>query len=201
MILQCNPMPKVHFKCTVFCAILTIPCWLNQENISPLLVFIFLSPNSGLVVKEVNSSTSSSSETVVKLRGQSIDSLPQVCEIDGKNQIRLNGWMSMTEYSILMAASHKKEWKQNHCFATGRKIPSICFHLSVTFQASHDVLMLSSTFVCLQYNTLTIGKKRRSKTNTPDYCLTSTLSGTLSFGIIQKSQWKLFGWVCTICQS
>ncbi|XP_044128295.1 FERM domain-containing protein 6 [Bufo gargarizans] len=32
---------------------------------------------SGLVVKEVNSSTSSSSETVVKLRGQSIDSLPQ----------------------------------------------------------------------------------------------------------------------------
>ncbi|XP_063296154.1 FERM domain-containing protein 6 [Pelobates fuscus] len=32
---------------------------------------------SGLVVKEINSSTSSSSETVVKLRGQSIDSLPQ----------------------------------------------------------------------------------------------------------------------------
>ncbi|XP_075048939.1 FERM domain-containing protein 6 [Mixophyes fleayi] len=32
---------------------------------------------SGLIVKEVNSSTSSSSETVVKLRGQSIDSLPQ----------------------------------------------------------------------------------------------------------------------------
>ncbi|XP_040188610.1 FERM domain-containing protein 6 [Rana temporaria] len=35
---------------------------------------------SGLIVKEVNSSTSSSSETVVKLRGQSTDSLPQtVC--------------------------------------------------------------------------------------------------------------------------
>ncbi|KAM8921034.1 FERM domain-containing protein 6 isoform 1-T1 [Pelodytes ibericus] len=33
--------------------------------------------HSGLVVKEINSSTSSSSETVVKLRGQSIDSLPQ----------------------------------------------------------------------------------------------------------------------------
>ncbi|XP_033020961.1 FERM domain-containing protein 6 [Lacerta agilis] len=33
--------------------------------------------HSGLVVKEVSSSTSSSSETVVKLRGQSIDSLPQ----------------------------------------------------------------------------------------------------------------------------
>ncbi|KAG2457463.1 FRMD6 protein, partial [Polypterus senegalus] len=32
---------------------------------------------SGLIVKEVSSSTSSSSETVVKLRGQSIDSLPQ----------------------------------------------------------------------------------------------------------------------------
>ncbi|KAG9275472.1 FERM domain-containing protein 6 [Astyanax mexicanus] len=32
---------------------------------------------SGLVVKEVSSSTSSSSETVVKMRGQSIESLPQ----------------------------------------------------------------------------------------------------------------------------
>ncbi|XP_053330889.1 FERM domain-containing protein 6 isoform X2 [Spea bombifrons] len=35
------------------------------------------SQDDGLVVKEINSSTSSSSETVVKLRGQSIDSLPQ----------------------------------------------------------------------------------------------------------------------------
>ncbi|MGH0188287.1 UNVERIFIED_CONTAM: hypothetical protein FKN15_028811 [Acipenser sinensis] len=35
---------------------------------------------SGLIVKDISSSTSSSSETVVKLRGQSIDSLPQtVC--------------------------------------------------------------------------------------------------------------------------
>uniref|UniRef100_A0A8C8SDL0 FERM domain containing 6 n=1 Tax=Pelusios castaneus TaxID=367368 RepID=A0A8C8SDL0_9SAUR len=33
--------------------------------------------HSGLIVKEVSSSTSSSSETVVKLRGQSSDSLPQ----------------------------------------------------------------------------------------------------------------------------
>lgn len=32
----------------------------------------------GLVVKEVSSSTSSSSETVVKMKGQSIESLPQV---------------------------------------------------------------------------------------------------------------------------
>ena len=32
----------------------------------------------GLIVKEIGSSTSSSSETVVKLRGQSTDSLPQV---------------------------------------------------------------------------------------------------------------------------
>ncbi|XP_053330887.1 FERM domain-containing protein 6 isoform X1 [Spea bombifrons] len=36
-----------------------------------------LNGHTGLVVKEINSSTSSSSETVVKLRGQSIDSLPQ----------------------------------------------------------------------------------------------------------------------------
>lgn len=33
---------------------------------------------AGLIVKEISSSTSSSSETVVKLRGQSTDSLPQV---------------------------------------------------------------------------------------------------------------------------
>ncbi|XP_064572036.1 FERM domain-containing protein 6 isoform X3 [Zonotrichia leucophrys gambelii] len=33
--------------------------------------------HSGLIVKEISSSTSSSSETVVKLRGQSTDSLPQ----------------------------------------------------------------------------------------------------------------------------
>ncbi|XP_029454194.1 FERM domain-containing protein 6 isoform X1 [Rhinatrema bivittatum] len=36
-----------------------------------------LNGHSGLIVKEISSSTSSSSETVVKLRGQSIDSLPQ----------------------------------------------------------------------------------------------------------------------------
>lgn len=35
----------------------------------------------GLIVKDVSSSTSSSSETVVKMRGQSIESLPQVIEI------------------------------------------------------------------------------------------------------------------------
>ncbi|XP_072534327.1 FERM domain-containing protein 6 [Salminus brasiliensis] len=40
---------------------------------------------SGLVVKEVSSSTSSSSETVVKMRGQSIESLPQTVS-DRKSQ-------------------------------------------------------------------------------------------------------------------
>lgn len=34
--------------------------------------------STGLIVKDVSSSTSSSSETVVKMRGQSIESLPQV---------------------------------------------------------------------------------------------------------------------------
>ncbi|KAM9707995.1 FERM domain-containing protein 6 isoform 1-T1 [Menidia menidia] len=42
----------------------------NQPE--PVLVFI-----QGLIVKDVSSSTSSSSETVVKMRGQSIESLPQ----------------------------------------------------------------------------------------------------------------------------
>ncbi|XP_059552242.1 FERM domain-containing protein 6 isoform X6 [Myotis daubentonii] len=37
-----------------------------------------LNGHSGLIVKEIGSSTSSSSETVVKLRGQSTDSLPQL---------------------------------------------------------------------------------------------------------------------------
>ncbi|KAM4662865.1 FERM domain-containing protein 6 isoform 1-T2 [Discoglossus pictus] len=42
-----------------------------------MLILQQLNGHSGLVVKEINSSTSSSSETVVKLRGQSIDSIPQ----------------------------------------------------------------------------------------------------------------------------
>lgn len=42
------------------------------------LLFLSLCFISGLIVKEIGSSTSSSSETVVKLRGQSTDSLPQV---------------------------------------------------------------------------------------------------------------------------
>lgn len=47
-----------------------------SDNLHTLL---FLSPpGAGLIVKELSSSTSSSSETVVKLRGQSTDSLPQV---------------------------------------------------------------------------------------------------------------------------
>ncbi|XP_041314444.1 FERM domain-containing protein 6 [Pyrgilauda ruficollis] len=41
-----------------------------QNNLCTLL-------RAGLIVKEISSSTSSSSETVVKLRGQSTDSLPQ----------------------------------------------------------------------------------------------------------------------------
>lgn len=41
-----------------------------------------LNGHSGLIVKEIGSSTSSSSETVVRLRGQSTDSLPQVLWIE-----------------------------------------------------------------------------------------------------------------------
>lgn len=39
------------------------------------VIYLFF---AGLIVKDVSSSTSSSSETVVKMRGQSIESLPQV---------------------------------------------------------------------------------------------------------------------------
>ena len=38
---------------------------------------------AGLIVKDVSSSTSSSSETVVKMHGQSIESLPQVSVVQG----------------------------------------------------------------------------------------------------------------------
>lgn len=41
-------------------------------------VNVLTCPSTGLIVKDVSSSTSSSSETVVKMRGQSIESLPQV---------------------------------------------------------------------------------------------------------------------------
>lgn len=41
---------------------------------------------AGLIVKDVSSSTSSSSETVVKMRGQSIESLPQVGPGSGFSQ-------------------------------------------------------------------------------------------------------------------
>lgn len=41
-------------------------------------VNVLACPSAGLIVKDVSSSTSSSSETVVKMRGQSIESLPQV---------------------------------------------------------------------------------------------------------------------------
>lgn len=47
-------------------------------NKEVFIVVVFLCFTSGLIVKEIGSSTSSSSETVVKLRGQSTDSLPQV---------------------------------------------------------------------------------------------------------------------------
>lgn len=50
---------------------------LNNRKFS-LFCFAFLCCTLGLIVKEIGSSTSSSSETVVKLRGQSTDSLPQV---------------------------------------------------------------------------------------------------------------------------
>lgn len=53
-------------------------------------------PRAGLIVKEISSSTSSSSETVVKLRGQSTDSLPQVRGAGGMGLVAPGFWVSPT---------------------------------------------------------------------------------------------------------
>ncbi|XP_023695660.2 FERM domain-containing protein 6 isoform X1 [Paramormyrops kingsleyae] len=54
---------------------------LTQDMVIHITEEMLLPGYSGLIVKDINSSTSSSSETVVKLRGQSIESLPLVSQI------------------------------------------------------------------------------------------------------------------------
>ncbi|XP_066428510.1 FERM domain-containing protein 6-like [Eleutherodactylus coqui] len=77
----------------------------------------------GLVVKEVNSSTSSSSETVVKLRGQSIDSLPQTSCRKPKTS---TDWHSLSlddirlyQKDFLQIASLCQDTAQSYTFGCG----------------------------------------------------------------------------------
>ncbi|XP_061468516.1 FERM domain-containing protein 6 [Rhineura floridana] len=79
--------------------------------------------HSGLVVKEVSSSTSSSSETVVKLRGQSINSLPQtVCRkpktSSDRHSLSLDD-IRLYQKDFLRLASLCQETAQSYTFGCG----------------------------------------------------------------------------------
>ncbi|XP_053141638.1 FERM domain-containing protein 6 isoform X2 [Hemicordylus capensis] len=79
--------------------------------------------HSGLVVKEVSSSTSSSSETVVKLRGQSTDSLPQtVCRkpktSTDRHSLSLDD-IRLYQKDFLRLASLCQETAQSYTFGCG----------------------------------------------------------------------------------
>lgn len=65
---------------------------------------------SGLIVKEISSSSSSSSETVVKLRGQSTDSLPQVLGMEASTSaMRVMGTLAAGQDSYRQAINSQKE--------------------------------------------------------------------------------------------
>ncbi|XP_034956588.1 FERM domain-containing protein 6 [Zootoca vivipara] len=79
--------------------------------------------HSGLVVKEVSSSTSSSSETVVKLRGQSIDSLPQTAcrkpkSSTDRHSLSLDD-IRLYQKDFLRLASLCQETAQSYTFGCG----------------------------------------------------------------------------------
>ncbi|ETE72837.1 FERM domain-containing protein 6, partial [Ophiophagus hannah] len=84
------------------------------------------SQEDGLVVKEVNSSTSSSSETVVKLRGQSIDSLPQsICQkprtSTDRHSLSLDD-IRLYQKDFLRLASLCQETAQSYTFGCGHEL-------------------------------------------------------------------------------
>ncbi|XP_053477586.1 FERM domain-containing protein 6 [Ictalurus furcatus] len=63
---------------------------------------------SGLVVKEVSSSTSSSSETVVKMKGQSIESLPQM--VSGRKSQNSTDRHSQSLDDVRLYQRNSPEW-------------------------------------------------------------------------------------------
>ncbi|KAM9294688.1 FERM domain-containing protein 6 [Gastrophryne carolinensis] len=78
---------------------------------------------SGLIVKEINSSTSSSSETVVKLRGQSTDSLPQSASRKPKTSTDRHSLslddIRLYQKDFLQIASLYQETAQSYTFGCG----------------------------------------------------------------------------------
>ncbi|OCT68373.1 FERM domain-containing protein 6 [Xenopus laevis] len=91
-----------------------------------MLVSQQLNGHSGLVVKEVNSSTSSSSETVVKLRGQSIDSLPQTAcrkpkTSTDRHSLSLDD-IRLYQKDFLQIAGLNQETAQSYTFGCGHDL-------------------------------------------------------------------------------
>ncbi|KAG8449226.1 hypothetical protein GDO86_016046 [Hymenochirus boettgeri] len=91
-----------------------------------MLISQQLNGYSGLVVKEINSSTSSSSETVVKLRGQSIDSLPQtVCRkpktSTDRHSLSLDD-IRLYQKDFLQIADLNQETAQSYTFGCGHDL-------------------------------------------------------------------------------
>ncbi|XP_012824780.1 FERM domain-containing protein 6 isoform X2 [Xenopus tropicalis] len=84
------------------------------------------SQEDGLVVKEVNSSTSSSSETVVKLRGQSIDSIPQTAcrkpkTSTDRHSLSLDD-IRLYQKDFLQIAGLNQETAQSYTFGCGHDL-------------------------------------------------------------------------------
>uniref|UniRef100_A0A8C5MQ58 FERM domain containing 6 n=1 Tax=Leptobrachium leishanense TaxID=445787 RepID=A0A8C5MQ58_9ANUR len=82
--------------------------------------------HSGLIVKEVNSSTSSSSETVVKLRGQSIDSLPQTAGRKPKTSTDRHSLslddIRLYQKDFLQIAGLSQDTAQSYTFGCGHDV-------------------------------------------------------------------------------
>ncbi|MEE6492262.1 hypothetical protein FKM82_016534 [Ascaphus truei] len=91
-----------------------------------MLISQQLNGHSGLVVKEINSSTSSSSETVVKLRGQSIDSLPQTAcrkpkTSTDRHSLSLDD-IRLYQKDVLQIAGLCQDTAQSYTFGCGHEL-------------------------------------------------------------------------------
>ncbi|NXD11702.1 FRMD6 protein, partial [Nothocercus nigrocapillus] len=86
-----------------------------------------LNGHAGLIVKEISSSTSSSSETVVKLRGQSTDSLPQTgCRkpktSTDRHSLSLDD-IRLYQKDFLQLADLCQDTAQSYTFGCGHGLP------------------------------------------------------------------------------
>ncbi|NWY03115.1 FRMD6 protein, partial [Nothoprocta ornata] len=86
-----------------------------------------LNGHAGLIVKEISSSTSSSSETVVKLRGQSTDSLPQTGSRKPKTSTDRHSLslddIRLYQKDFLQLADLCQDTAQSYTFGCGHGLP------------------------------------------------------------------------------